>query len=645
MNLVTVDFETWPILQRPAYPPKPVGVAIKYHGEAPRYLRWGHIAGGNNCDEAYARAELEKVWNDPRVHLLFHNSKFDVAVATEGWGLPLPPWDRIHDTMFLAFLHDPHAPSLGLKPLADNLLGMPPEERDAVADWVMAFKDRLAKEFPQLTAAGLKLSRQRAGAWIFAAPGDVVEPYANGDVIRTEALFEYFMADIERRGMAAAYHRERRLMPILMENERVGMRVDTELLMADVERYGKAFEQVEAALRVALRASGLNFDSDQDVAAILIERGVVPEHNFTRTAPTKNNPNGQLSMSKTALLPEHFVGQTGQGVPGIQIAHALGYRNRLATCLNTFMRPWLRQALVNNGYITTNWNQTRGEFGTRTGRPSTNDHNFLNISKSFEGRDDQYEHPVFLGVPELPLCRVYILPDEGQVFCHRDFSGQELRIFGHFEQGALWEQYQQNPRLDVHAFVGDEMMRITHREIERTKIKAMNFQGMYGGGAPALSAALRISLAEAKQLKEFHNQALPGRKILVEEIKRVVGRGLPIRTIGGREYYPEAVGVGERSKDYKLINYLIQGSAADLTKEAIIVWDEMNTALPAEDRARFLVTVYDEINVSSPAHTVRKNMALLREAMELPRVSVPMLSDGKAGPAWGKLEKYDDGLE
>jgi hypothetical protein len=67
-----------------------------------------------------------------------------------------------------------------------------------------------------------------------------------------------------------------------------------------------------------------------------------------------------------------------------------------------FMEPWLDQASRNGGYITTNWNQTRGTDqggGTRTGRPSTNKHNFLNVSKKWDGRDDQYEHPAFLNVP------------------------------------------------------------------------------------------------------------------------------------------------------------------------------------------------------------------------------------------------------
>lgn len=600
-------------------------------GREPFYLSWGHKAGRNNSTESAAYEMLRQVWCDPTVELLFHHAKFDMAVATERWGLPPLPWNRTHDTMFESYLDNPHGRSIKLKDLAHDLLGWPPEEQDRVARWVQEHKAELEGCYPEFG----KVQKGKEGKWIFAAPAELVEPYAIGDVARTEALHMFLLPSICERGMGAAYDRERQLLPILMDNERLGMRVDLERLESDLVSYTKAFEFAESELRRVLKSSGLNFDADQDVAAVLIEQGVIPESNFARTEATRQYPNGQYSMSKKLLLPEHFTGPMGA-----EVASVLGYRNRLKTCLDTFMRPWAEQARVFGGRITTNWNQTRGveAGGTRTGRPSTNNHNFLNISKAFAGRDDQYVHPAFLiGLPELPLCRIYVLPDEGEVMLHRDFSGQEMRVFGHFEQGDLWRQYQANPRLDVHDFVGAELKRVADREIERTKIKVMNFQALYGGGAPALQRELRCSLAEAKELKSFHERGLPGRKILVDEIKKVVRRQEPIITWGGREYYCEPPGADGRSKDYKLINYIIQGSAADLTKQAIIDWH-------ADDRkhCRFMVTVYDEINASSPKDIAVQQMAVLRENMETPRISVQLLSDGKWGLAWGSLAKYKD---
>lgn len=633
-DYITLDFETLPIRQRPYYPPKPVGFSVKWPRQPSRYYAWGHPIG-NNCSEADGMAMLERIW-DSGLPILCHHAKFDIwGVMVEYFGAPEPAWDRIHDTMFLAYLCDPHGQRLGLKELAEDLLGWAPEERDQVAEWIMAHKEELHQAYG--AALGLKRpTPKKTGAYIGYAPGTIVGPYACGDTERTAALFEHLLPLVIENGMEAAYNRERQVLPILARNEREGMQVDLPLLIQECETYALALDKAEHWLRKELRASGLNFDADADLAAILLERGIVPPENWSRTKGTKTHPNGQLAVNKDALRPEHFTGQNGA-----RVASVLGYRNRLVTCLHMFMEPWRDQALVNNGRITTNWNQTRGSNGggTRTGRPSTDKHNFLNLSKDFESkRDDGYEHPAFLEVPNLPLVRKYVIADDpDSVFAHRDFSGQEMRVFAHFESGDLFDQFNANPHLDPHEFIGEELMRVAQREIERTRVKTLNFQGLYGGGIPALQLKLRCSIAEAKQLKAFHDAALPGRKILNEEIKRLIDRGLPIHTWGGRLYFKEPPRqMNGRMMDflYKLINYLIQGSAADLTKQTLIDWDQ------ARGRdARFLVTVYDEINISVPKSQFEREMGILRESMERPRLSVPMLSDGKVGYRWGDLKK------
>jgi DNA polymerase I-like protein with 3'-5' exonuclease and polymerase domains len=89
--------------------------------------------------------------------------------------------------------------------------------------------------------------------------------------------------------------------------------------------------------------------------------------------------------------------------------------------------------------------------------------------------------------------------------------------------------------------------------------------------------------------------------------------------------------------EYKLLNYLVQGSAADATKEAII----RHHNHPKRE-ARFMVTVYDEINASAAKKRMALEMEILRETMESLEFDVPMLSDGKTGPNWGTLTKYKD---
>ena len=226
---------------------------------------------------------------------------------------------------------------------------------------------------------------------------------------------------------------------------------------------------------------------------------------------------------------------------------------------------------------------------------------------------------------------------------HRDFDGQELRVFAHFESGALWRMYNDNPDLDPHAYVGKLLAPMLGREYsekDRWLVKILNFLALYGGGKVAASKKIGCTLPEAQRYKELHDLALPGRKLLNQEIRRIVNSGEPIVTWGGRKYYPEEPRLikGQiRSFEYKLINYLIQGSAADITKEVMCQW-----YYSGERTSRFLLAVYDELNVSSAFERRRDEMELLRQIMENVGISIPMRSSGKIGKSWGDLEKYDD---
>lgn len=629
-NVLVLDFETHAIKPRPGYPPEPVGVALRWKGTS-SYLAWGHPSG-NNCSKEDTRETLRRFWEDDSITVLCHNAAFDLTVAADRLGLPMLPWRRFHDTMFLLFLHDPHAKALGLKPASEALLDWPAEERDAVHEWIYDNRKEILAQYGE---PGQKITRAKTGdnspaAWIAYAPGGLVGRYAVGDVDRTEGLFRYLYPRILSAGMGDAYDRERRLMPILLENERRGLRVDLEGLARDVPRFEEALESVEAQMRAYLGASGLSFDKDRDVADVFQSRGIVREDAWVKTE------SGQLSVSKDNLPPDAFTDPL--------FAAAFGYRNRLVTCLKMFMQPWAEQASANRGFIHTQWNQVRGSRGgARTGRPSMTKPNLLNVSKPFEGRDDGYVHPEGLGLPNLPEVRTYVLADEEEEFIHRDFDGQELRIFAHFECGDLQKAYLENADLDPHGWVGAEIEKMTGKKLGRSPVKIMNFQSLYGGGIPAIAGELRCSHAEAKEFKAFHDGALPGRKILSQEIQRIVRRNEPIRTWGGRLYYVEPPSYSKKSKriqtwEYKLINYLVQGSAADVTKEAICRWHEGGAA---SNGARFLLTVYDEINITADRRFADEHMVFLKEIMNGIELDVPMRSSGKRGERWGRLEKCE----
>lgn len=619
----TIDFETKAIEDRPRYPPEPVGVSIKAPGRKSRYFAWGHPTK-NNCDKTQAEAALRDVY-EAHVNgasLLHHNGKFDIDVAQTHMGLgdiPLDPL-RCHDTQFLLFLLDPHSFSLALKPSAEKFLGMPPDEQSAVKEWLLEHQKRLKAE--GLLPPNVRITPGNFGAYICLAPGDLVGKYADGDVVRTEKLFKHLYPLMVDAGMRVAYQREQQLVPILLENERQGMRCDLAGLERDLPACEAAMETAERWLRKRLKAPDLDFNKDRDLADALDKAGIVTEWTLTAT--------GLKSINKKNLKPSHYKDP--------RVFQVLGYRSKLETCVNTYFKPWLAVARESGGILYAGWNQTRNDrdAGTRTGRLSSSP-NFMAVAKSFEDKGDGWVHPDFVDLQHLPLMRSYLLPDaKNHWWGRRDYNQQELRILGHFEDGELMEAYKANPRLDVHAFVQQSIKELLGIELPRTPIKTLNFGLIYGQGVASMAEKLNRSVEEVQKARQAQFTALPGLKDLDKLIKQRGRMGQPITTWGGRVYYAEEPKVIEgrlRTFEYKLLNYLIQGSAADCTKEALIRYHDAGYG-----DARFVVTVHDEINISAPKGAFKREMLRLRDIMMSVEFDVPMISDAEFGPNWADME-------
>lgn len=614
-KVTTIDFETEGIEGRPKYPPVPVGFSIMEAGKKVKYYAWGHPCE-NNCSKEDAVRILKSVWTS-NTQMLFHNAKFDVDVAETHMDCPPVSWDRVHDTLYLLFLSDPHAMSLSLKPAAERILSMPPEERDAVKDW--------------LVEKGIvRINQKDWGAYIANAPGKLVGTYADGDVIRTKALFDKLYPEIVERGMLEAYDRERRLMPILLRNEREGVKIDVKALQEDIPMFEKSMLEADAWIRNRLRVKDLNVDSDEEMADALENAGVVTEWVMT--------PTGRRSTAKKNMTLDMFNDP--------KVASVVGYRNKLATCLSTFARPWYITASESKGIIYTSWNQVRqqgsvgGYTGARTGRMSSSP-NFQNIPKAFEEKGDGYVHPGFLkALPRLPLMRRYFLPDDkNSWFCRRDFAQQELRILAHFEDGDLCTRYRAEPELDIHNIVRDGILEMANLELSRSAVKILNFGEIYGMGLGKLADGMKVSVEVAQKIKRAKREALPGIAMLERTLKDRGKEKKAMRTWGGREYYaeePKWNGDRWQTFEYKLLNYLIQGSAADCTKEAIIRYED------AKKHGRLLLTVHDEIDISCPKKALKEEMLILRDVMMSMEFDVPMLSDGEYGQNWASLSSLKE---
>lgn len=638
MALACIDFETEAIGQRPKFP-APVGVAIGAPGRAPRYYAWGHPSE-NGIYELSATG-LVRVSGDPRTageaalreafqgDVLGHNiAKFDLPVAEAHLNLRSPAWDRVHDTLFQLFLLDPHADSLALKESAERIFDEPPQERDAVYDW-LAEQGFISK--PKLNEDGRLVYPKNAGAFISKAPGNLVALYAIGDVTRTLQLHERCFPKLVELGMQKAYDRERRLAPILLANERQGMRVDLPGLERDLQVYESDLALADAWIISRLGGKEFNLDSDMELAAALKAAGVVPE--FPKT------PTGKDSVSKKTLVKKLFAD------PDVWLA--LYYRNALDTVLKMSMRPWLAQARENNGYIFTEWNQVRQSHGrdafkgARSGRITCS--YFQNISKTFLDKGDGYEHPAFLEVHELPLVRRYLLPDAGGAWGHIDYNQQEMRLVAHYEEGALAEAYRRNPATDIHNDVQALIKQATGKLYDRRPVKIVDFRTVYGGGVSGLAEMFQWSYSEAKELIDAWKKALPDVVELDKELKRRFRSGQHLRTYGGRVYFVKPPAIAKKGPrkgemitfEYTALNYLIQPSGADVTKEALIRYDE------AKKEGRLIVTVHDEVNLSIPEKAAASELKILKECMESVKLDVPWRVDTKIGDSWGSLKKVE----
>lgn len=617
--MFTFDYETQAIGPRPdQYPPQPVGLAFQNERDRPLYLAFGHLTG-NNAESSRAVDALEANWQDT---LLCHNAAFDIAVARERWGLPLPEGHQINDTMFLAFLLDPYG-ELGLKPLAEKYLGVPPTERDAVRDWLQANY--------KMPTTGRKPTPKQCGALIAMAPGNVVAPYAIGDVTRTRDLFKHLYPKVVEAGMLEAYKRECALMPMLLDNSEQGIPLDFKRLKADTAHYEAVLLKTEKYLRMLWPKEiqgGIgpsNFDSGDELADCLQrdKRIVLPK-----------TPTGKTSTAKDSLL---------SCIPDCRVKGLLLYRSAIEKCLSTYMRPWMAQGKA----LHANWNQVRdySDNGARTGRLSSspNLQNLTNPERYDELAAQMQTWRCLYDWTTFPNLRSYLVAPKGMVLFSRDYSQQEFRMLAHYEDGVLAQAYRDDPDLDLHVFVMELINETTGIGITRKPTKTINFGKVYGMGGRKLAASLKVSVDDGYAMLNAYDRALPSVKALMREIGDLGKSGGHITTMGGRRYYSPPASLDEdtgrvQSYEYKLLNYLMQGSSADQTKQAMVDWWDVRLK-HATNGTRFLLTVHDQLVGCCPKKDAKYESAMLDSCMvEAFTLDVPTKTDPTYGTNFGAMK-------
>ena len=620
--LVCIDFETAGIERRPAYPPKPVGVAIKLGGRRSEYFAWGHPEG-NTCTKARAREVLTELWAEAKrgkVTLLGHNFfKFDQEVAETHFGLTPPGVDRVDDTFLLAFLDDPNAEVLSLKPLAEKLLGHKPVERDRLQEWIIG------------NVPGAKRAPTKWGAHIAKAPGALVAPYARGDVDRTYALHKLLAPRIAADArLAAAYVREKRMARLTLQMERDGVPINSLALARAATVWREDLAKLERWLFRQLGVRRLDFAKSQQLAQALEDSGYVDEWYYT----PKTNQRSTTMRDLQEVVKD----------PGIMAA--LTHRARLAYVLRTFAGPWREMAQANAGRVAVEWHTVRGAneraagraLGARTGRLSSTP-NFQNVPRAIEALPLPVSIARRLG--PAPFLRQFVRGSAGECVLVRDYSQQEFRILAHYEHGRLQQAYKDDPALDMHTLAQGLINAELSASFSRRQIKGVGFGILYGMGLDKLAASIGVDREAAKTIRTAYKAMAPGIKELERTLRVQSAKNEPLRTLGGRAYRvepPKHIGGYYREFEYKLLNTLIQSSAADMTKDAMLAYADDPTR-----EGRLILSVHDELVVVAPKAAGLEELARMKRAMESVPLDLPLLSDGKMGKSWGSAKLVKGG--
>jgi len=523
---------------------------------------------------------------------IFANSQYDL-----GWlsTLGVEVHGSICDVQLAEPLIDENAQSYSLNALAKKYLGETKLE-NALYDW-------------SSRAYGGNADRKQA-ANIYRCPPVLVGPYAEADASLPIRIWNAQKEILQRDGLVDLFNLESALIPLLLQMRRHGVRVDLDKLQAIDDGLSARIENIEKSL------GGLNIYAAQDVERLAKSR--------------------HLSYPKTAKgAPSFRSDWLEKNLP--EVAEC----RKLTKARDTFIRSYITNSHI-NGRIHGQFHPLRSdESGTVSGRFSSSTPNLQNIP----ARD-----------PELgPLIRSLFVPDVLHArWGSFDYSQIEYRMLVHYGAGETAElarsQYRTNPETDFHAFVSE----LTG--VPRKEAKSINFGLVYGMGEKALAANLGRELAEVKPLFNQYHSTFPFVKDIYNlASQRASQRGF-IRTFAGRysrfelwepismkdefEALPYEAAKDKwgnkirRSFTHKALNRLLQGSAADLIKMAMV---KLHASGLLQD-IPMLLTVHDELCFSIPEgkdDEVKEIERIMTQSIE--GLKVPLLVDAEFGPSWGEV--------
>ena len=570
---------------------KVVGVAVAA-GEDAWYFPFAHGVGPN-LDKRMVMRWLQKQMDTPRQRKIMHNAQYDLGWLTAS-GIEVK--GEIVDTMIVAALVDENRLSYSLDNLAKQYCGMRKDEkllRAAAKDWALDPKKDM-----------------------WRLPATYVGGYAEQDARATLALWKVLQKEIEVQQLQAIFEVEQPLTEILVKMRMQGVCVDLD----KAEQSRKVLRSKVKELKAFIKAkSGIDIEpwAAASVQKVFDSLGLTYERTET----------GQPAFNKM-FLSSH---------PN-EVANAVVQLREMDKADSTFIDSILQHS--KGGRIHCEFHQLRSDDGgTVTGRMSCSSPNLQQIP----ARDPVVKK----------LIRGIFVPEQGCKWGSFDYSSQEPRLLVHY--CAILPNDMRHPMIDemvaqFHAGNADlHQMTADIVGVKRKQAKTINLGIMYGMGVGKMANQLGIDQEEAKKLLAIYHEKVPFVKGIADIASRQGAKYGQVRTVAGRicrfplwesnsfgytKPLPHEEAIKEygpgirRAFTYKALNKLIQGSAADQTKKAMV--DCMRDGLQP------MLQIHDELcfNVESDAQAAR-----IAEVMENGiQLRVPSKVDTDLQTNWGDVD-------
>ena len=426
--------------------------------------------------------------------------------------------------------------------------------------------------------------------------------YACEDADVTLKLKKVLELELKKAGVEQLFYDiEMPLVPVLVEMERNGVRIDTDSLKQASIHFNERLQEIEQEI-YSLAGTTFNISSPKQVGDVLFEQLKI-------TDKAKKTKSGQYVTSEEvleALRSKHpIVGK---------ILDYRGVKKLLSTYIDTLPQ------LINpeTGRIHSSFNQAV----TSTGRLSSSNPNLQNIPiRDEDGKE----------------LRKAFIPDEGCSFFSADYSQIELRLMAHLSGDPHMIEAFRNDD-DIHSATASKIYKVPIGEVTgdmRRKAKTANFGIIYGISTFGLAERMNVSRGEAKELiDEYFTTYSRIKEYMNESIEQARAKGYVETIFHRKRYLPDITSHNATVRSYaerNAINAPIQGSAADIIKVAMArIYQRFKSN---NLKAKLIVQVHDELNFSVPEEEKEIVQQIVIEEMEH---AYPMQIPLKADFGWGK---------